>query len=379
LPSASSVEELAAAVAAAEGPVRPRGGGTKLGWGAAPPEGAVELDTTGLDRVVEHNAGDFTAVVEAGARVAVLQARFAAHGQMLALDPPLGGGGGAAGDEGRGGAAPGGATIGGVIATADSGPLRHRYGAPRDLVLGMTVVLSDGTISRSGGKVIKNVAGYDVAKLVTGSFGTLGVIASVSLRLHPLARRHATVVAPSSEPERLAAAAVALAARPLEASCFDLRWQDGEGALLIRFDGVAAEPRAAAVAGELPGARVVVEDEEEWARQRELQRRRDGLVLKVSTPLTGLGRVLAVAAAHGGTVAARAGLGLSWVGLPAGADAAAVRRALAPAPVTVLDGARTVPDPWPQLTPGTEALMRAVKRRFDPRGVLAPGVFAGGI
>src|SRR5207245_4432817 len=96
---------------------------------------------------------------------------------MLAIDPP---------DRG-------GATIGGILATADAGPLRHRYGAPRDLVLGMTVVLSDGAVARSGGKVIKNVAGYDLAKLFCGSFGTLGLIASVNLRLHP--RPAATVTA----------------------------------------------------------------------------------------------------------------------------------------------------------------------------------------
>ena len=106
---------------------------------------------------------------------------------MLAIDPPLGNPGQAA-------------TVGGVIATADSGPLRHRYGAPRDLVLGMTVALSDGTIARSGSKVIKNVAGYDLAKLFTGSFGTLGIILSVSVRLHPLPLATATALGASSDP-----------------------------------------------------------------------------------------------------------------------------------------------------------------------------------
>src|SRR5205085_4537465 len=109
-----------------------------------------------------------------------VQEALADDDQMTALDPPLG-----TGDA---------ATIGGVIATADSGPLRHRYGAPRDLILGITVVLSDGTIARAGGKVIKNVAGYDLAKLFTGSFGTLGLIVEVVVRLHPVPPRTMTAV-----------------------------------------------------------------------------------------------------------------------------------------------------------------------------------------
>src|SRR5215208_5302014 len=136
--------------------VRPVGGGTKLAWGG-PAGDAVDLETSGLDSIAEHNVGDFTAVLEAGVRLADAQAAFATENQMLALDPPLG-----AGDE---------ATVGGVMATNDSGPLRHRFGGVRDLVVGVTVVLSDGTIAKSGGKVIKNVAGYDLAKLFTGSFG----------------------------------------------------------------------------------------------------------------------------------------------------------------------------------------------------------------
>ena len=108
--------------------------------------------------------------------LAEAQARSARAGQMLALDPPLGAGAAA--------------TIGGVIAANDSGPLRHRYGGVRDLVVGITVVLSDGTIAKSGGKVIKNVAGYDLAKLFAGSFGTLGLIARVAVRLHPAPAAH---------------------------------------------------------------------------------------------------------------------------------------------------------------------------------------------
>ena len=127
--------------------------------------------------------------------LAEAQAAFAAEGQMLALDPPLL-------DH---------ATVGGVMATADSGPLRHRYGGMRDLVVGATVALSDGTLAKSGGKVIKNVAGYDLAKLFTGSYGTLGLIVRVAVRLHPLPTRTATAVGASDDPDVLGAAATDLA------------------------------------------------------------------------------------------------------------------------------------------------------------------------
>ncbi len=149
-------------------PVHPRGGGTK-DWGPVIEDAAV-VETGGLARILEHNVGDFTAVLEAGVPLARAQAEFAEHGQMLAIDP----------------APHDAATVGGVMAANDSGPLRHRYGSMRDLVVGTTVALSDGTLARSGGKVIKNVAGYDLGKLFTGSFGTLGLIVRVAVRLHPL-------------------------------------------------------------------------------------------------------------------------------------------------------------------------------------------------
>ena len=208
--------------------VRPRGGGTKLSW--SPKADAVDFDTRRLNRILEHNEGDFTAVLEAGASLVEAQAQFAAAGQMLAIDPPLG-----AGDA---------ATIGGVMAANDSGPLRHRYGSMRDLVVGVTVVLSDGTIAQSGGKVIKNVAGYDLAKLFTGSFGTLGLIVRVAVRLHPAPERTATLTAESDDPGTLARAARDLAALPLEADSLDVSWEGDAGRLDVRFGGSTAVERA---------------------------------------------------------------------------------------------------------------------------------------
>ncbi len=212
-------EELGAALsAAAEAgtPVRLRGGGTKLAWTRPAPPEAIELSTLGLNEIVEHNAGDLTAVLEPGVLLADAQATFAKAGQMLALDPPDGG-----------------ATVGGVVATADTGPLRARYGSPRDLVVGMRVALSDGTLSKSGGKVIKNVAGYDIAKLFTGSFGTLGAIVELSVRLHPLPPETTTATGSSADADELARGAAALAQSALEQYGLDVRWESGRGTVLV--------------------------------------------------------------------------------------------------------------------------------------------------
>ena len=216
---------VAAALREASG-VRVVGGGTKLGWGH--PIEAPELSLAELDAIVEHNVGDLTAILQAGCPLTTAREAFAAQGQMLALDPP---------DDG--------ATIGGIIATGDSGPLRHRYGGPRDLVLGVQVALPDGSLARAGSKVIKNVAGYDLAKLMTGAYGTLGVVTEVSVRLHPAPRESLTVVVRRDDPRALAAAARELTHRPLEAERLDLRWEGDAGAVLVQLCGASAPERAA--------------------------------------------------------------------------------------------------------------------------------------
>jgi glycolate oxidase FAD binding subunit len=359
--------------------VRPRGGGTKP-WGPAgaggdrAASGPLAFDTTGLNRIVEHNVGDFTAVLEAGVRVADAQAAFAAEGQMLALDPPLGP------DDA--------ATIGGLVATADSGPLRHRYGGVRDLVVGITVVLSDGTVAKAGGRVIKNVAGYDLAKLFAGSHGTLGLIASVSVRLHPAPTATATARATSDDPGVLAAAARRLAALPLEADCLDVAWASGRGAVLARFGGATAAERAGTVAGQLREsglheADVVEDDEELWAAERGRQRAPEGAVVKVAGVMGDLRDVLVAAADVDATVVARAGLGLSWLALEGGelrGRIATLRAALGDrVTTTVLDGAHHADEPWPAPDPGALAVMERIKARFDPARVFRPGTFVGGI
>ncbi len=354
--------------------VRIVGAGTKLAWGSPGAPADLELHTTGLDRIVEHNAGDLTAVLQAGVPLARAQRRFAAAGQMLALDPFLG--------------RELDATIGGVIATGDSGPLRHRYGAPRDLILGMTVALSDGTIARSGGKVIKNVAGYDVAKLFCGSFGTLGLVLQVNVRLHPLPVATATALAVSSDPDRLAAGARTLAAAPLELDALDIAWRAGRGGILARCGGARAPARAERVArlmrdADLDHVQVASEDGDLWARQRAGQRSSGAALLRVAARPSALAAVLRAADACGATVVGRAAFGHSYLEVdPQALDRIAEH--LPPGAVAVLLDApaevREGRDPWsPFAQRPTLQLMRDVKARFDPARACNPGVFVGGI
>ena len=330
-----------------------------------------------MAKILEHNEGDLTAVLQAGVPLAEAQAAFAEKGQMLALDPPLG-----AGDA---------ATIGGVVATADSGPLRHRYGGVRDLVVGITIALSDGTLAKAGSKVIKNVAGYDLGKLFTGSYGTLGLIVSVTIRLHPKPVATATAVGASDDPDALARAARLLAALPLEADSLDVAWRDGSGRLLARFGGASAGDQAEVTAERmreagLDGVQTTEDDEELWGALRAAQRAADGgASLKVSGRLTDLAPAIRATEAAGGSLVSRAAHGLSWITLDAGdlaRRATDVRSALEPRPVVLLDGPaglRADFDPWGPVGPGSLAVMRRLKERFDTERIFRPGAYVGGI
>jgi glycolate oxidase FAD binding subunit len=211
LPSVSEVESVHEAAAVLTGAAE-RGERVSIERDG----GDVVLSTGRLDRMLEPEAGDLTAIVEAGMRLGDLDALLAAHGQMLALDPP------------------GNPTIGGCIAANLSGPRRHRYGTARDLVIGVTVVLADGTIASSGGKVVKNVAGYDLGKLFCGSEGRLGLIARVALRLHPRPDTARTLVVPVASALDAGEEARAILRAPLAASAVDLLWP---GRLSVLFEG----------------------------------------------------------------------------------------------------------------------------------------------
>lgn len=158
--------------------VIPAGGGTKLGIGNLPPKVDVVLATTHLNSVVEYEPADLTVTVEAGIRLADLQKELSKHRQYLALNPPYAEG----------------CTIGGIVATNASGAFRLRHGTARNQVLGLRVVHANGTVVKSGGKVVKNVAGYDLNKLYIGAFGTIGIITEVALKLSPIPTRQAAVV-----------------------------------------------------------------------------------------------------------------------------------------------------------------------------------------
>lgn len=345
--------ELVHALAHADAPVRIRGAGTKLAWARGEPK--LELTTESLDRIVEHNVGDLTAVLEAGVPLSHAQERFAEAGQMLALDPP---------DSG--------ATIGGVIATGDSGPLRTRYGGGRDLVVGMRVALADGTVAKSGGKVIKNVAGYDLAKLFVGSFGRLGAILEVSVRLHPLPPATVSAIGRSYDLDALGRAAMSLSHARFEQMGLDVRWEDGAGAILSRFGGAAAAPQAEAAERLLREAgletELVERDDEVWQAQREAQRSPSGLVVKVSTLQTDLPELLRVAERHGATLVGRASLGLHWLRLDEGDPEAPVEELRGRWSATVLDRPAGLEiDRDGPLDAGARLLARRVKERFDPQ------------
>ncbi len=177
-----NIQQLSEVMAAASDTnlaVTPWGGGTRMALGNGVSNLDMVVDLSRMSKVIAHNPADLTATVEAGVRVESLRQTLAEHGQFLALDPPL----------------PDRATIGGTLAAGVSGPLKAQYGNPRDLVIGMKVVQADGAIVKSGGEVVKNVSGYDMARLHIGGLGTLGIIAEISFKLTPLPRKEATLLA----------------------------------------------------------------------------------------------------------------------------------------------------------------------------------------
>ena len=295
--SVSSLEEASALLAGAHA----EGRSLRIG---------DDLTMERLDRVLEHEAGDLTCTVEAGIRLSALAAALAPHGQRLALDPP--------GDP----------TVGACLAANLSGPLRHRFGAPRDLVLGVTLVLADGTVASAGGKVVKNVAGYDLGKLVCGSRGTLALIARVSLRLHPTPAAARTVVFRTGD---AVAVVRALVRSPLQPSALDVL-HPGRVAVLFEGGARAVEAQVQAAAGLAGGEE---ESPEVWSEARERQGRARGRLRfdpgRLGAALAGLEEAVVRPAA-----------GVAYV--PHGV-------------------ASDLPEP-------ARRLNAAVKARFDPRGIL---------
>ena len=210
--------------------VLPCGSGSKLGWGGVSKDIDLVVSTERLNRIIEHAVGDLTVTVEAGVKFTDLQNVLTKTNQFLPLEP----------------AYPQDATIGGIVATADSGSLRHRYGGIRDMLLGLSFVRSDGQIAKAGGRVVKNVAGYDLMKLFTGSYGTLGIITEVTLRVYPVPEASGTVVL-TGEAEAIASATKTLLASALSPTAVDLlstqlvsQLSRGQGiGLIVRFQSVS--------------------------------------------------------------------------------------------------------------------------------------------
>ena len=401
-----SKEEIAAllALAGEEGiPVMPVGGGTKLAIGAPPGRLGLVLGLRRLGRLLEHEPGDLTATAEAGITLGALQAELGKRGQWLSLDPP--------GAER--------ATLGGVLASNASGPRRHLYGTARDLLIGLTVVGADGSIVRGGGKVVKNVAGYDLPKLYIGSFGTLGIIAEATVKLRPRPDVDRLVIARFHHLKDAGGALRAVMASDLVPAAVDLAAGealralgasgDGGAALLIGVDGILAQVdwqcaeigRLLAPLG-LVEARVLdgAARDQAWRALGELGRTGFGeiaAVMKWGVLPTQLAEVLdagaAIAQRNGLRVAltAHAGVGIAtavvsgdgahsnalvatlteWRAMVGGAGGHAL---VEWAPLAVKERVAVWDDPGP-----AARIMRGIKERLDPRGILNPGRFVGGI
>ncbi len=259
--SPASVEEASAVMRAAADhdlAVVPRGGGTKLGWGEPPRRCDVVIDMLRMDRVLEHAAGDLVTRVQAGVTMSHLAGVLGGAGQQLALDVP----------ETGGPARNGSPTVGGVLATGIAGPRRLRYGTPRDLVIGVTAIRADGAVTRSGGKVVKNVAGYDLGKLFAGSYGTLGLIVEAVFRLHPLPAATAFVTDDVYGAAAVAQAVAAAAGSDLAPSAVEIDRPARGGpvrvGVLLEGDPDGVAERAGQMRGALGAGSVASRSEPAW-------------------------------------------------------------------------------------------------------------------
>jgi glycolate oxidase FAD binding subunit len=366
-----------------------RGSGTKLTWGARPERVDLLLDTTRMDEVVEHAAGDLIVVVGAGRRLDDLQADLAGSAQWLAADPARRG------------------TVGGLVATASTGPTRLLHGPVRDLLIGVTVVRADGVVAHAGGKVVKNVAGYDVGKLLTGSLGTLGVITRAAFRLHPLPESRRWVSVPVDDPDGIQALVQRVVHSQLVPTAVELdRPASGDATLCLLLEGIppGVESRTTAALDVMGAGATARDDPPDWWGAEPFAG--GEVLLKVTHEIAGLAHLLTAlddACAETGLTAHLRGsvaVGAVTVGLAGQADAAGIDgrvdarttalsrcvaglRERAPSfggTVVVLEAPGDLKadlDVWGPV--GGLELMRAVKDQFDPERRLAPGRFVGGI
>jgi glycolate oxidase FAD binding subunit len=370
---------LAAASTAGQATVL-RGGGSKLAWGRPPARVDLVIATGRLAPLLVHRDGDLTVTVGAGVTLADLNRHLAQKGQWLPIDSAFPS-----------------ATIGGVLSTNDAGPVRHRHGTPRDLLIGITLALTDGRLVKAGGTVVKNVAGYDLGKLVSGSFGALAAIVDATFKLLPVPHASRTLVVSYDSPDVLAANVATLAASQLEPLSCDVQAGASHAPrLLLRFASSPASTHAQVAAARtiLGGQVSEVSDAVErecWQSQVQAPWTHDagpagdagdGAVIRLSWMPARLAEVLHLVRDLGGhavavTLHARAivGTGLMSVRGTAREQAAVVERLRASdmvGHVVVLRGSRALKDlvdVWGSPVPAQASLL-AIKRSFDPAGIL---------
>jgi glycolate oxidase FAD binding subunit len=377
-----SIEEISDVMklAAREGlAVAPRGGGTKMHIGDPPRTLDLIVSTVRMNEVLEHTPGDQIVRLEAGVKLEDLQENVSSSDQMLAIDPPESG-----------------ATIGGIVAANSSGPRRYRYGTIRDLIIGITVVLHDGTVAKAGGKVVKNVAGYDLSKLFTGSLGTLGIIANANFRLHPRPEAARTVAVEVAGAQQAQAAAQAIVHSQIEATAVELHYGEDGKHLKVLLEsipgGIDAKTETAFFLLKQFGEVRTLSDEE---ADHPGHLTTAEVVLKIGAPPVDLAAVLdsvlgtaeRKGLAHP-RITGHAGTGVTIVGFSPENEAGAagfveemreiwVRRGgsvtLQRAPLTLKQRVSTWDNGGDYL-----GLIRRVKEKFDPRGGMNPGRFLGG-
>jgi len=361
------------------------GGGTDLEIGGPPDRLDLVIRTEKLDRIVEHAPSDQIIAVEAGATLARVQEVVGAHGQRLALDPPH----------------PDRATIGGIVAANAFGPLRTRYGSVRDLIIGISIIRADGVIAHGGGKVVKNVAGFDLPKLMVGSLGTLGMIATATFRLHPLPEASETLLIRNRNAAAVRKLIAEMRAAQLEAAAIVAIAEGNAFDIAVRFEGfppgvVAQRDRLSLLQRASGGCEVLdVEIARRFWLRHDAIRGGGPLKIKITALPSSIEMVTSSVVApllagltSGGFVWYPAS-GLGFItGAPSSVDrtTAAIRGARemlmsARGSLTIEaapEAVRQLVSVW-GVAGGALSLMQATKRKFDPARRLAPGRFVGGI
>jgi glycolate oxidase FAD binding subunit len=372
--------------------VIPWGGGTAMRIGNQPRQVDVVIGLKRLNQLVEHDQANLTATIQSGHRLAALQEALARHNQFLPFDPP---------NAVR-------ATVGGIVATNLNGPRRSHFGNVRDLVIGMKIVLASGEQIKAGGKVVKNVAGYDMCKLFVGSLGTLGIITEVTLRMAPIPETAATVIASGAllavqqftdelSRSRLLPSAVLLLNAPAS-KARDLAHSDWQVAVRCEgFEETVARHLhdAAAMAQKIGLASVILRENDHrrfWEKIGDFPLQADRLVYRVTIPRSSTAEIIQTVhswstADFRPEIVSDAAMGIVWISLQINdpvtqwfaklIDEAQAHRGQAivlAAPTNLKRGI----DVWGPAPP-TLSLMREIKRQFDPEGLLNPGRFVGGI